>query len=105
MRKRRKKVVEKSDGEDRIEAGGIVEALLDSRAIELVMSLEFVRKNKFKKKKLERSIYVRNVDDTFNHKEPIEHMVEVELFYRRHKERMEINVIGGQKWSIILGIS
>ena len=29
-----------------------VKALLDSSMIELVMSLEFVRKNKFKKKKL-----------------------------------------------------
>jgi len=30
-----------------------VEALLNSSMIELVMSLKFVRKNKFKKKKLE----------------------------------------------------
>ena len=29
------------------------EVLLDSKAIELVISLEFVKKNKFKKKKLE----------------------------------------------------
>jgi len=33
--------------------GITVEALLDSSIIELVMSLEFVRKNKSKKKKLE----------------------------------------------------
>ena len=31
----------------------------------------------------------------FNHKEPIEHMVEVELFYKEHKERTEIDVIRG----------
>jgi len=36
-----------------------------------VISLEFLRKNKFKKKKLERLIYVRNIDGTFNHEEPI----------------------------------
>ena len=35
------------------EDGITVEALLDSSMIELVMSWEFVRKNKFKKKKLE----------------------------------------------------
>jgi len=74
-----------------------VEALLDSSATVLVMSSEFTRKNKFKKKKLDRPIYMRNVDSIFNHEEPIEHTVEVELFYRGHKERMEINVIGEQK--------
>jgi len=29
----------------------------------------------------------------------------VKLFYRRYKERMEINVIGEQKWSMILEMS
>jgi len=48
--------------------GITVEVLLDSRMIELVMSSEFVRKNKFKKKKLDRPIYVRNVNSTFNYK-------------------------------------
>jgi len=28
----------------------------------------------------------------------------MELFYKEHKERMEIDVIRGQKWSVILGI-
>jgi len=77
------------------EEGTIVEALLDSRAIGLVMSLEFTRKNRFKKKKLERLIYVRNVDSTFNYEGPIEHTVEIELFYKEHNERTEIDVIKG----------
>ena len=75
----------------------IMEALLDSRAIGLVMSLEFARKNKFKKKKLERPIYVRNMDSTLVHKGPFEYMVEIKLFYKEHKERTEIDVIEGQK--------
>ena len=54
-----------------------MEALLNSRATELVISLEFVRKYKFKKKNLKRLIYVRNVDNTFNYKELIKHTVEV----------------------------
>jgi len=70
-----------------------VEASLDSRATGLVISSEFARKNKFKKKKLERPIYIRSVNGIFNHEEPIEHMVEIELFYRGYKERIEINVI------------
>jgi len=37
--------------------GIVVEALLDSRVTELIMSSEFARKNKFKKKKLEKLIH------------------------------------------------
>ena len=70
-----------------------MEESLDSRATDLVISSEFARKNKFKKKKLERPIYIRSVNGIFNHEEPIEHMVEIELFYRGYKERIEINVI------------
>jgi len=51
-----------------IQEGVIVEALLDSEAIGLVISLEFARKQGFKLKKRERPIYVRNVDGTFNKK-------------------------------------
>ena len=43
-----------------------IEALLDSGVMELVMSSEFARKQKFKLKKIERLIYVRNVDGFFN---------------------------------------
>ena len=73
----------------------VVKALLNSRATGLVIILEFSRKNKFKKKKLEKLIYIRNVDNTFNYEGSIEHTVEVELFYKGHKERMEIDVIKG----------
>ena len=71
----------------------MVEALLDSRATELVMSSEFARKQGFKLKKIERSIYIRNVDRIFNKKRPIENTVEVNIYYQGHRERTEINVI------------
>jgi len=74
-----------------------VEALLDSRATRLVISSEFTRKQKFKLKKINRPIYVRNVDGSFNKKRPIEHMVEVNIYYQEHRERTEIDIIGGQK--------
>ena len=45
------------------EEGIAMEALLDSGTTGLVMSSEFARKNKFKKKKLERLIYMRNIDN------------------------------------------
>jgi len=44
------------------------------------------------------------VDGSFNKKGPIEHMVEVNIYYQRHRKGMEIDVIGNQKWSIILEI-
>ena len=81
-----------------------MEALLDSGATGLVMSLEFARKQGFKLKKTENEIYVRNVDGIFNKKSLIENTVEVNIYYQGHRERMEINVIGGQKWNIILGM-
>ena len=40
----------------------------------------------------------------FNKEGPIEHMVEVNIYYQEHRERMEIDMIGGQKWSVILEI-
>jgi len=69
------------------------------------MSSEFTKKRKFKMKRLNRPIYVRNIDSIFNHEELIKHMVEVKLFYRGHSERTEIYVVGGQKWSVILEMS
>ena len=48
-------------------------------------------------KKLERPINVRNVDGSFNKEELIENMVEVKIYYQGHRERTEIDVIGGQK--------
>ena len=74
-----------------------VETLLDSRATGLVMSLEFTRKQGFKLKKLERPMNVRNVDRSLNKERPIEYTVEVNIYYQSHRERTEIDVIGGQK--------
>ena len=81
-----------------------MEALLDSGAMGLVMSSEFAKKQGFKLKKLERPMQVRNVDGSFNKEGPIEHMVEVNIYFKGHRERTEINVIGGQKWTVILGM-
>ena len=82
----------------------MIEALLDGGAMGLFMSLEFTRKQEFKLKKIKNLIYVRNVDGTFNKKRPIENIVEVNIYYQEHRKRIEINVIGEQKWNIILGM-
>ena len=84
--------------------GITVEALLDNGAMRLVMSSEFVRKQDFKLKKLERPTHVRNVDRLFNKEGPIEHTVEVNIYYQGHRERTKINVIREQKLTVILGM-
>ena len=58
-----------------------METLLDSGAIGLVMSLKFAKKQRFKLKKIERPIYVRNVDRTFNKERLIEDTVKVNIYY------------------------
>jgi len=77
--------------------GIMVEALLDSGAMKLVMSSEFAKKQCFKLKKLERLMNVRNVDGSFNKEGPIENTVEVNIYYKGHRERTEIDIIRGQK--------
>ena len=77
--------------------GVTVEVLLNSGIISLVICLEFMRKQEFKLKKIEKLIYVRNMDRTFNKEGLIENTVEVNIFYKEHRKRTEIDVIGNQK--------
>ena len=60
----------------------VTEALLDSGAMGLVMSEEFVRRHKFKRVKLEKPVYVRNVNGMLNYAGPIVDTVEVEIFLK-----------------------
>ena len=64
-----------------IQEGVTVKVLLDNGAMVLVISLEFAKKQGFKLKKIERLIYVRNINGSFNKKEPIEHVMEVNIYY------------------------
>ena len=80
----------------------MVEMLLNSGVIGLVMSSEFVKKQQFELRRIEKSIYVRNVDGMFNKEEPIENTVEINIYYQGYRERIKIDVISGQKWSVIL---
>ena len=72
----------------------IVEALLDSRAAGLVMSSKFTRKEGFKLKKIEKPIYIRNVNVFFNKKGLIEYTMKINIYYQGCRKKMEIDVIG-----------
>ena len=54
------------------------------------------------RRKKERPIYVRNINEILNKEGLIENTMEVNIYYQEHRERTEINVIEGQKWNIIL---
>ena len=77
--------------------GIIVEALLDSRAIRLVMSSEFAKKQGFKLKKLEKLVNVRNIDGSLNKEGPIEYTVEVNIYFKEHRVRTEIDMMREQR--------
>ena len=79
------------------EEGIVTELLLNSGAIKLVMSEEFARKHRFRRTKLERLMYMRNVDETLKYVGPIVDTVEVKIFFKGYKERTSIDVIGDQK--------
>ena len=72
--------------------------------MDLVMSLEFTRKQEFKLKKMKRPIYARNINDIFNKEKLIKHTVKVNIFYKEDRKRIEINMIREQKWNIILNM-
>ena len=78
-----------------VQEGIMVEALLDNGVTRLVMSSELAKKQGFKLKKLERPMNVRNVHGSLNKEGPIKNTVEVNIYYQGHRERMEIDVIGG----------
>ena len=67
------------------EEGIVVKVLLNSGVTELVMSEEFAKKYRFRRTKLERPIYVRNVDGTLNYAGLIVDTVEIEIYFRGHQ--------------------
>ena len=66
--------------------GITVKALLDSSATRMFMDKKMAAKYGFKLQKLERPVTVRNVDGTNNSREAIIHQVEVNVYYKNHKE-------------------
>ena len=56
-----------------------MKVLLDSSVIDLVISLEF---QEFKLKKIERLIYIRNINSSFNKEGSIEYMIEVNIYHQ-----------------------
>jgi len=76
--------------------GIMVETLLDSGVTGLVMSLEFARKQGFKLKKLDRPMYVRNMDGLLNKEGPIGHIVEVNTTIKGTEREQRLMLLEGK---------
>jgi len=93
-------------GVERIDThkGRTVKALLDSGVTEMFISRNLAEKGEYKLIKLNWPIQVRNVDDTGNSGGAITYEVEVNMFYKGHVERVQIDVCELGKTDVILGM-
>jgi len=82
--------------------GRTVKVLLDSRAIGMFMSRSLAEKGGYRLIKLKQPIQVRNVDGTGNSGGAITHEVEANMFYKKHIERVWIDVCKLGKTDVIL---
>ena len=84
--------------------GRTVKALLNSGATGMFMSRSLAEKGGYRLIKLKQPIQVRNVDGTGNSGGAITHEVEANMFYKKHIERVWIDVCKLGKTDVILGI-
>ena len=85
-----------------IHEGISVKALLDSGATGLFMNKKYAERGGFKLIKLEKPILVRNIDSTGNSRGAILHEVEVNIYFKGHVERVQIDVYDLGKTEVIL---
>jgi len=84
--------------------GVTVKTLLDSGATGMFIDKRIVARHGFKLQKLERPIIVRNMNGTNNNGEVITYQVKVNIYYKKHVERMRIDGCELGKTEIILGM-
>ena len=84
--------------------GKTVKALLNSGAMGMFMSRNLAEKGGYRLIKLKQPIQVRNVNGTGNSGGAITYEVEVNMFYKKHVERVWMDVCELEKTNVILGI-
>jgi len=84
--------------------GKTVKALLNSGAMGMFMSRNLAEKGGYRLIKLKQPIQVRNVNGTSNSGGAITYEVEVNMFYKKHVERVWMDVCELEKTNVILGI-
>ena len=81
--------------------GRTVKVLLDSRATGLFISKSLAQKGGYRLIKLDQPLQVQNVDGTGNSEDAITHEVEVNMFYKGHIERVQMDVCELGKTDVI----
>jgi len=92
--------LEKIDNHERV----AVKALLDSGATGLFIDTTFAKEKGFKLEKMRNPLLVRNVDRTANIGGAITHQVECNMFFKRHVERVRMDVYNLGKTKVMLGM-
>ena len=93
--------VEKVDTHEEV----TVKALLDSGATGFFMSKRCPQRGGFKLIKLDKPIQVRNVDGIENSGGAITHEVEVNIYFKGHVKRVQMDICDLGKTEVILGMS
>ena len=81
-----------------------VRVLLDSGTTGLFMDTQFTKRKEFKLKRLKNPLLVRNVDGTINVGGAIIHQVECNIFFKRHVEKVRMDICNLKKTEVILGM-
>ena len=84
--------------------GQTVKVLLDSGAMGMFISKGLAQKEGYRLIKLDQPLQVRNVDGTGNSEGAIMHEVKVNMFYKGHVERVQMDVCELEKTDVILGM-
>ena len=84
--------------------GVTVKVLLDSEATGMFVDKKFVEKHGFRLEELDRPSKVTNMDGTDNIGGRIMHEIECNVYFRRHVERMRIDVCNLGRMEVILGM-
>jgi len=84
--------------------GITVKALLDSGATGLFMNMAFAKEKGFRIERMKKPLLVKNVNGSVNIGGAIMHQVECNMFFKRHIERVRIDVCNLGKTEVILGM-
>jgi len=84
--------------------GVAVKALLDSGATGLFMDMTFAREKGFKMERMKNPLLVKNVDRTVNVGGAITHQVKCNMFFKKHVERVRMDICNLGKTEVILGM-
>jgi len=84
--------------------GIAVKALLDSGETGLFMDTAFTKEKGFRMERMKKPLLVKNVNGSVNVGGAIMHQVECNMFFKRHIERVRMDVCNLGKTEVILGM-